>query len=241
MGFPFVADRRRGDTKRRRGSAKRGKKRCALGPKVLRAPTARVLKSIYPFAETIERLKKDIAAKGIRFFSEIDQTKLAADAGIKLDPSTLLVHSPAQFDRLKRERDEALGQLAATSEVLRVISNSPGELEPVFRTTLKQATRVCDAKVGIVFRYESGRVHAVAWLDVPPAFHDFIVKEGTFTPKPGQLFGRLCESKAVINIIDRATDRNPSPSFRYWRRTIFYRRPDAQRRRAGWRAFHLPH
>jgi uncharacterized protein (DUF302 family) len=49
------------------------------------------VKSIYPFAETIERLKKDIAAKGIGFFSEIDQTKLAADAGIKLDPSTLLV------------------------------------------------------------------------------------------------------------------------------------------------------
>src|SRR5262245_246719 len=154
--------------KRRRGSGKRGKKRRALGPKVLRAPTARVL-----------------------------------------------AHSPAQFDRLMRERDEALGQLAATSEVLRVISNSPGELEPVFRTTLEQATRVCDAKFGIVFRYECGLFHAVAWLDVPPAFHDFIVKEGTFAPKPGQLFGRLCESKAVINVIDRATDRNPSPSFRY--------------------------
>jgi len=154
--------------KRRRGSGKRGKKRRALGPKVLRAPTARVL-----------------------------------------------AHSPAQFDRLKRERDEALGQLAATSEVLRVISNSPGELEPVFRTTLEQATRVCDAKFGIVFRYECGLFHAVAWLDVPPAFHDFIVKEGTFAPKPGQLFGRLCESKAVINVVDRATDRNPSPSFRY--------------------------
>src|SRR5262245_31355172 len=154
--------------KRRRGSGKRGKKRRALGPKVLRAPTARVL-----------------------------------------------AHSPAQFDRLMRERDEALGQLAATSEVLRVISNSPGELEPVFRTTLEQATRVCDAKFGIVFRYECGLFHAVAWLDVPPAFHDFIVKEGTFAPKPGQLFGRLCESKAVINVIDRAIDRNPSPSFRY--------------------------
>ena len=49
------------------------------------------VKSIYPFEETIERLKKDIAAKGIRFFSEIDQAKLAADTGIKLDPSTLLV------------------------------------------------------------------------------------------------------------------------------------------------------
>ena len=49
------------------------------------------VKSVYSFQETIERLKKDIAAKGIRFFSEIDQSKLAADAGIKLNPSTLLV------------------------------------------------------------------------------------------------------------------------------------------------------
>jgi len=49
------------------------------------------VKSIYPFAETIERLKKDIVAKGIKFFSEIDQARLAADAGIKLNPSTLLV------------------------------------------------------------------------------------------------------------------------------------------------------
>jgi uncharacterized protein (DUF302 family) len=49
------------------------------------------VKSNYGFQETIERLKKDIAAKGIKFFSEIDQSKLAADAGIKLSPSTLLV------------------------------------------------------------------------------------------------------------------------------------------------------
>jgi uncharacterized protein (DUF302 family) len=49
------------------------------------------VRSSYNFQETIARLKKDIAAKGIRFFSEIDQTKLAAEAGIKLNPSTLLV------------------------------------------------------------------------------------------------------------------------------------------------------
>lgn len=49
------------------------------------------VKSSYNFQETIARLKKDIAAKGIRFFSEIDQSKLAAEAGIKLNPSTLLV------------------------------------------------------------------------------------------------------------------------------------------------------
>ena len=49
------------------------------------------VKSAYPIGETIERLKKDIAGKGIKFFSEIDQSKLAADAGVKLRPSVLLL------------------------------------------------------------------------------------------------------------------------------------------------------
>jgi uncharacterized protein (DUF302 family) len=49
------------------------------------------VKSAYPIGETIERLKKDVADKGIKFFSEIDQSKLAADAGIKLQPSVLLI------------------------------------------------------------------------------------------------------------------------------------------------------
>ena len=49
------------------------------------------VKSVYNFQETITRLRADIAAKGIKFFSEIDQSQLAADAGIKLNPSTLLV------------------------------------------------------------------------------------------------------------------------------------------------------
>ena len=49
------------------------------------------VKSAYPLAETVARLKQDVAAKGIRFFDEIDQSKLAAEAGIKVLPSTLLV------------------------------------------------------------------------------------------------------------------------------------------------------
>jgi uncharacterized protein (DUF302 family) len=49
------------------------------------------VKSAYSVPETVARLKADVAAKGIRFFEEIDQAKLAADAGIKLRPSTLLV------------------------------------------------------------------------------------------------------------------------------------------------------
>jgi uncharacterized protein (DUF302 family) len=49
------------------------------------------VKSTYSFGETIERLKQDIAEKGIKFFDQIDQSKLAADAGIKLKPSVLLI------------------------------------------------------------------------------------------------------------------------------------------------------
>lgn len=49
------------------------------------------VKSAYSVPETVARLKADVAAKGIRFFEEIDQAKLAADAGVKLRPSTLLV------------------------------------------------------------------------------------------------------------------------------------------------------
>ena len=49
------------------------------------------VKSAYPLEETIARIKRDIAAKGIRFFDEIDQAKLGGDAGVKLRPSTLLI------------------------------------------------------------------------------------------------------------------------------------------------------
>ena len=49
------------------------------------------VKSAYPMEETVARLKKDVAAKGILFFQEVNQSKLAADAGIKVLPSTLLV------------------------------------------------------------------------------------------------------------------------------------------------------
>ena len=100
-----------------------------------------------------------------------------------------------QLDERTCERDEALEQQAATSEVLRVISSSAGELEPVFRTMLENATRVCEAKFGVLFRYEHGLFHPAALLDVPPAFVDFLSREGSFAPKPGQLFGRLCDTK----------------------------------------------
>ena len=120
-----------------------------------------------------------------------------------------------QVAALTRELNEARDQQTATSEVLKVISSSPGDLRPVFQAMLKQATHICEAKFGIVVQYQGGLFHPAATLDLPPALADFMVKQGAFAPKPGQLFGRLCDSKTVINVVDRATDPEPSPSFRY--------------------------
>jgi GAF domain-containing protein len=116
--------------------------------------------------------------------------------------------------RLLSELRESLDRQTATSEVLQVISNSPGELEPVFQAMLENATRVCEAKFGILFRYDSGLFHPAAMLDVPAAFSEFLTKQGAFPPKPGQLFGRLCESKSVVHVVDRAAEEDPSPAAR---------------------------
>jgi two-component system, NtrC family, sensor kinase len=99
--------------------------------------------------------------------------------------------------RLRRELSEALEQQAATSEVLRVISGSPGELEPVFNAMLEKAVHICEAKFGVLFRHEGGMVHPTAMLDVPPAYAEFLTQQGAFAPQPGQLFGRICETKKL--------------------------------------------
>jgi GAF domain-containing protein len=116
---------------------------------------------------------------------------------------------------LKKKLAEALEQQAATSEVLGVISRSPGELARVFQAMLENATRICGAKFGILFRYEGGVFHPAAMANVPPAFADFLERQGSFAPVRGRLFGRLAQTKKVIHVVDRATERTPSPSVRY--------------------------
>jgi hypothetical protein len=71
-----------------------------------------------------------------------------------------------------RELSKSLNQQTATSEVLQVISSSPGELEPMFATMLEKAIRICEAKFGNIHRWDGEALHLVATHNLPPAFAD---------------------------------------------------------------------
>ena len=73
---------------------------------------------------------------------------------------------------LRRELAEALERQTATSEVLQVISSTPGDLEPVFQSLLENATRVCGAKFGSMLMLEGDVARQVALYNVPPAYDD---------------------------------------------------------------------
>ncbi len=103
--------------------------------------------------------------------------------------------------RLLSELRQSLEQQTATSEVLSVISSSPGELDPVFKTILENATRICGAEFGHLFRYEAGAFRAVAMHNTPAAFDEFL-QAGPVQPAPGTGLARIAENPRPIHILD---------------------------------------
>ena len=95
-----------------------------------------------------------------------------------------------------RELTESLEQQTATSEVLQVISSSPGDLEPVFETMLENAVRICDATFGNIHRWDGEALHILASLNTPAAFAEFR-KRSALRPGPEAPFGRMVATKTV--------------------------------------------
>ena len=120
-----------------------------------------------------------------------------------------------QLDRRTRERDEALEQLAATSEVLQVISSSPGKLEPVFEAMLANAVRICDAKFGTLYRYDNEAFDPVALFGVTPELAEFHRQHGSFQPPAGTGLDRLLRTKDVVRMTDELAEPVQGPSARF--------------------------
>ena len=106
---------------------------------------------------------------------------------------------------------EALEQQTATSEVLRVISSSPGELEPVFSTMLENAVRICDAKFGNIYRWDGELFHLLAAFNTPSA----LVEARTRSPsRPARVMGRMVESKTAVHVADLAAHEDYTEGYR---------------------------
>jgi GAF domain-containing protein len=104
------------------------------------------------------------------------------------------------------ELTESLEQQTATSEVLSVISSSPGELEPVFQAMLENATRICEANFGVMQFYESGAFRITAMHNVPRAYAELRERDPVFRPGPNSAIGRMVATKQMVHISDYAED-----------------------------------
>jgi GAF domain-containing protein len=126
----------------------------------------------------------------------------AAQAVIAIENIRLLNELRQRTDDLT----ESLEQQTATSEVLSVISRSPGSLEPVFEAMLENAIRICEAKFGVLLLAEDDAMRAVAQHNAPPPYVEARRREPLIHPDPGSGLGRILTTKQVVHIVDIVTE-----------------------------------
>ena len=134
--------------------------------------------------------------------------------------------------RLIRERDEALEQQKATAEILRVIRNSPADVQPVFETIVRSAVSLCGSLYANVFRFDGELLHFVAFQNMPPSavprpsvnwrdHLDLLKTKYPMRPGSSQVAGRVVLTKSVVRLEDALTDLDYDQS---WARAIGFRR-----------------
>ena len=104
-----------------------------------------------------------------------------------------------KLDQVTRELGEACQRETATSEVLKVISSSPGELEPVFNAMLANATRICEAKIGVLYLRDGDGLSFAATHGAPPAYVEARKQRGVAPDGPVR---RAATTKQVVHIAD---------------------------------------
>jgi GAF domain-containing protein len=135
---------------------------------------------------------------------QIDLVKnFAAQAVIAIENTRLL----NELRQRTVDLSESLQQQTATSEVLKVISSSPGDLEPVFETILRNAVRICDAKLGSLFLSEGeDKFRTAALYGAPPAFAESRRRDPFLKATPASGLGRVAATKQAVQILDVRED-----------------------------------
>jgi two-component system, NtrC family, sensor kinase len=126
----------------------------------------------------------------------------AAQAVIAIENARLINELRQRTDDLT----EALDQQTATSEVLQVISSSPGDVQPVFATMLENAVRICDATFGNIYRWDGEALHLLAAHNTPPAFAEARRRAPRY-PNANVPAGRVAATKTVVHVADLAAEQ----------------------------------
>jgi two-component system, NtrC family, sensor kinase len=126
------------------------------------------------------------------------------------DQAVIAISNVNLFDQVQaRTRDltEALQQQTATADVLKVISSSAGELEPVFQALLENAVHLCEAEFGMLFLPEENEFRAVGKWNLPPAYSEFLGKN-TIRLDPRTPLGRAAITKQPVQVADILVDQS---------------------------------
>jgi GAF domain-containing protein len=127
------------------------------------------------------------------------------------DQAVIAVENVRSFEDVQarsRELSESLEQQTATSEVLGVISSSPGELEPVFQTILANATRLCEASYGTLWLCEGDAFRAVALHGALPAAFAAQRQGSVLRPGPETGLARVAKTLRTVHIDDLRTEQS---------------------------------
>jgi GAF domain-containing protein len=122
------------------------------------------------------------------------------------NPSASVAGQETVVARLTHERDGALLRETANAEILRLISNSPGDLELVFRAILENATRICNANFGTLFRFDGENFYPAAQFNTPVAFLEALTRRASFKPTPGTPLDHALRTKQAAHSADMAAE-----------------------------------
>ncbi len=128
------------------------------------------------------------------------------------EQAVIAVENARLFDEVQArtsDLQESLRQQTATADVLQIISNSPGELQPVFKAVLENATRICDAPFGTLLRFDGSAFYFAADIGTPPALAEYMRRPGPFQGPPGGMIDRIQRTRQVQHTPDYAADAVP--------------------------------